>query len=25
MYYATTEAEHNANARQYCKELCKIL
>ena len=25
MYYATTEAEHNANARQHCKELCKIL
>lgn len=25
MYYATTEAEHNANARAYCKELCKIL
>lgn len=25
MYYAKTEAEHNANARQYCKELCKIL
>jgi len=25
MYYAHTEAEHNANARQYCKELCQLL
>ena len=25
MYYATTEAQHNENARLYCKELCKIL
>ena len=25
MYYAHTEAEHRANARQHCKELCQIL
>ena len=25
MYYAHTEAEHRTNARNYCKELCKIL
>jgi len=25
MYYATTEAGHNANIRNYCKELCKVL
>jgi hypothetical protein len=25
MYYAHTEAEHRSNARNYCKELCKIL
>ena len=25
MYYSTTEAGHNENARKYCKELCKIL
>ena len=25
MYYAHTEAEHRANARNYCKELCQIL
>lgn len=25
MYYAHTEAEHNANARNYCKKLCQIL
>ena len=25
MYYATTEAEHNRNIQNYCKELCKVL
>ena len=25
MYYATTEAGHNANIKNYCKELCKVL
>ena len=25
MYYATTEAGHNANIRNYCKELCQVL
>lgn len=25
MYYAHTEAEHNANAKQYCKKLCGYL
>lgn len=25
MYYATTEAGHNANARAHCKEMCKLL
>ncbi len=25
MYYAHTEAEHRANARNYCKQLCQLL
>ena len=25
MYYAKTEAEHNANIQKYCHEMCKIL
>ena len=25
MYYATTEAGHNANVRKYCKKLCQYL
>ena len=25
MYYAKTEAEHNANVRKYCQKLCQIL
>ncbi len=25
MYYAKTEAEHNANARKYCQKMCQIL
>ena len=25
MYYATTEARHNANIRNHCKEMCKLL
>ena len=25
MYYATTEAGHQANIKNYCKELCKVL
>ncbi|MBR3164328.1 endolytic transglycosylase MltG [Candidatus Saccharibacteria bacterium] len=25
MYYAETEAEHNANASAHCKELCRLL